>query len=243
MRTGLLFAGCLLGLSLAHAAPPSTDTSKHDATPADTIDVDAMARAKDTKDTPAEPGAEAPAATPANTTDTATDTTGTTPVQATAPQPATQAGTAPQDTTATAPTDVSTPADDTAATAAPAPQSNATTPEPDANDKRLVQGCESRALMLLDAAEKGDYATATHDFNAKMRSALPVEKFKQAWTSLAQFGKLEARGQSHPGMAEGYSIVNVPLVFEKANLYAQVACGSDGLIAGFYVKPLDTSQP
>ena len=235
MRTGLLFAGCLLGLSLAHAAPPSTDTSKHDATPADTIDVDAMARAKDTKDTPAEPGAEAPAATPANTTDTATDTTGTTPVQATAPQPATQAG--------TAPADVSAPAGDTAATAAPAPQSNATAAEPDANDKRLVQGCESRALMLLDAAEKGDYATATHDFNAKMRSALPVEKFKQAWTSLAQFGKLEARGQSHPGMAEGYSIVNVPLVFEKANLYAQVACGSDGLIAGFYVKPLDTSQP
>ena len=30
----------------------------------------------------------------------------------------------------------------------------------------------------------------------------------------------------------------VPLVFEKANLYAQVSCGSDGRIAGFYVKPL-----
>lgn len=224
MRTGLLFAGCLLGLSLAHAASPPTYSSKQDATPADTIDVDAMARAKDTKDTPA---------------------------AMTSPPPATGDETAPQSTTespstdtgTTAPADASTPAGNTATTAAPSSQFNATTPEPDANEKRLVQGCESRATMLLDAAEKGDYATATHDFNAKMRSALPVEKFKQAWMSLAQFGKLEARGQSHPGTVEGYSIVNVPLVFEKANLYAQVACGSDGLIAGFYVKPMDAPKP
>ena len=30
----------------------------------------------------------------------------------------------------------------------------------------------------------------------------------------------------------------IPLIFDKANLYAQVACGSDGRVAGFYIKPL-----
>lgn len=71
-----------------------------------------------------------------------------------------------------------------------------------------------------------------------MRTALPVPKFREKWQSLAQFGALEARGQPHPATLDGYIAVTIPLVFDKANLYAQVACGSDGRIAGFYVKPL-----
>ena len=208
MKTGLLLVGCLfgLGLALAHAKSPPTDTSKHDAIPHDKIDVDAMARAKDT-DAPAQPSTEAPA----NPADTSATTTDTTPTQTASPQSASP--------------------------------DEATPPVPDASERRLIQSCESRATTLLDAAEKGDYAAATHDFNAKTRAGMPPEKFKQAWASLAQFGKLEARGQSHPGMAEGYSIVNVPLIFEKANLNAQVVCGSDGLIAGFNVTPLETPNP
>lgn len=109
-------------------------------------------------------------------------------------------------------------------------------------ERRLASACEARAKSLLDAAQKGDYKTATRDFDAKMRSAMPLPKFKQAWESLNQFGALQARGQSHPLKGEGYIAVAVPLIFEKANLYAQVACGSDGLVAGFYVKPLDMPQ-
>ncbi|MFC5488177.1 DUF3887 domain-containing protein [Dokdonella soli] len=122
-------------------------------------------------------------------------------------------------------------------TAAPAPRPTPLAP-PDAARQRLAAGCETNATSLLDAAEKGDYAAATKDFDAKMRSALPVPKFKQAWESLAQFGALQARGQSHASENEGYVAITIPLIFERANLYAQVACGSDGLIAGFYVKPL-----
>ena len=110
---------------------------------------------------------------------------------------------------------------------------------PAAPEVRLAAACEARATALLDAAQKGDYAAATSDFDAKMRSAMPAAKFKQAWESLAQFGALTARGQSHPGTGEGYLVVTIPLIFEKANLYAQVACGSDGRIAGFFVKPLE----
>jgi hypothetical protein len=91
---------------------------------------------------------------------------------------------------------------------------------------------------LLDAAQKGDFANATRDFDATMRGAMPPAKLRQAWESLAQFGRLQARGQSHPMTSDGYVAITIPLIFDKANLYAQVACGSDGRIAGFYVKPL-----
>lgn len=112
-------------------------------------------------------------------------------------------------------------------------------PAPDDAERRLGAACEARAKSLLDSAQKADYATATRDFDAKMRTALPVARFKQAWESLAQFGALTARGQSHIAKGQEYLAVTIPLIFEKANLYAQIACGSDGRIAGFYVKPLD----
>jgi len=127
-----------------------------------------------------------------------------------------------------------------AKTAADAP---ALTPPPvDPQEKRQASGCESRSNALLDAAQKGDFATATKDFDAKMRGALSPAKFKDTWASLAQFGTLKARGQPHPGKGEGYFVVMTPLIFDKTNLVAQVACGSDGLIAGFYVKPLSAAQ-
>ena len=110
--------------------------------------------------------------------------------------------------------------------------------EPAAPGDRVTAMCEARATALLDAAQKGDYAGATRDFDAKMRSALPEAKFRQAWESLARFGALTARGQPHPMSDSGYVAITIPLLFEKANLYAQVACGSDGRVAGFYVKPL-----
>lgn len=110
-------------------------------------------------------------------------------------------------------------------------------------DREQGDRCRQRAEDLLDAAERGDYGAATREFDASMKAALPAAKFGEAWQSLGQFGKLQARGQSHPGMGQGYYVVTIPLVFEKANLYAQIACNGEGAIAGFYVKPLDAHQP
>jgi hypothetical protein len=71
---------------------------------------------------------------------------------------------------------------------------------------------------------------------------MPAPKFKQAWESLDQFGTLTARGQVHAASSNGYIAITIPLIFEKANLYVQVVCGSDGRIAGFYLKPLEIPQ-
>lgn len=208
----------LLGATVASAAPPSRKAATETSPPPESIDIDALARAKDGK--PSEPAPTTEAATDAVTVAPEADASQTKDDAALSAQP---------------------PANDEEAVPHAPPLA---APSAEAmQERRAASACEARAKALLDAAQKGDYATATRDFDAKMRGALPVPKFKQAWESLAQFGSLQARGQPHPIKGEGYIAVTIPLVFEKANLYAQVACGSDGLVAGFYVKPLETPQP
>lgn len=224
----------LLGSTAIGAAPPDAPV------PADEIDVDAMARAKDVK-----AGGDAVAPAPAAGDEAAA---------AEAPAPAAEEATPAAAEAAEAPpsgeADATTGAapDPAAATGVdPKPAAAATTDGPvqatdaapaETGQRRLADACSARANALLDAAQKQDYEKATRDFDAKMRTALPATKFREAWESLAQFGAFKARGQSHPATQEGYIAVTIPLVFEKANLYAQVACGSDGRVAGFYVKPL-----
>lgn len=225
----------LLAAASAQAAAPAKKKAPPEAPPQE-LDLDAMARAKDV-DAQKTPPQDAATEEPSTTEPAATATTG-------------AADTEPAPTAATADAD----AKKTESAAEPAAAANkpdehaaqdavALTPPIDAKEKRLATSCESRSTTLLDAAQKGDFDAASKDFDAKMRSALPPAKFKETWESLAQFGALQARGQAHPAKGEGYFIVMTPLIFEKATLVAQVACGSDARIAGFYVKPLSALQP
>jgi hypothetical protein len=199
----------------AKPAPPAQEP------PVENIDVDAMARAKDA----AAGNSAAPPSDAAATTDTPPSSTAATPNDE------------PPSTPAEAPP---TPPPAQAGQAAVPPL---LAPAPDDAERRLAAACESRSTSLLDSAQKGDYTNATHDFDAKMRTAMPVPKFKQAWESLSQFGTLTARGQSHVSRGQGYIAVTIPLIFEKSNLFVQIACGSDGRIAGFNVKPLEIPKP
>ena len=230
----------LIGASTALAAPP-TDAPVVAAAPQD-IDVDALARAKDVDakaadatltPEPAEAAAEAASATEPVAATPATETAD----SAVGEVPATQAD-APVAEAKPAEPSADAVGADTAATgkadseASPAAIAGS-------EEQRLAASCVARATRLLDDAQKGDYAAATRDFDAKMASALPPAKFGEAWNQLAQFGKLKARGQSHTLKGDGYIAVTIPLIFDKKSLYAQIACGSDGRIAGFYVKPLE----
>lgn len=226
-----LVLALLLGASHAHASPkkhkPAAPPAQETATTPDAIDIDAMARAKD---------ANANAATPTDASAQSAVTDG--PVAPAAADASNEKETAAsaQDEAAPATNNPETP--EASSTGVP-PLLAAT---PDESERRLDAACEARATALLDAVQKGDYAGATRDFDAKMHTALPPAKFKQTWESLEKFGALTARGQSHLAKDDGYIAVTIPLLFEKANLYAQIACGSDGRIAGFYVKPLNVPK-
>lgn len=258
-----MFAFALLAAcSLAQAAPPKPKEPKQDPAStgqsAESIDVDAIARSKDVNgaapsdaDTPpAQQEAAAAAASdaipPVDSTPSEVPPADAAPAEA--PPPAGAEPAPPP--AANAPANEIPPATG----AAPSPDATVAAPSAGSIPKSaagsettekisIAASCQARATSLLDDAEKADFAGATSAFDAKMRTALPPPKFKQAWDSLAQFGKLVARGQSHLSSGEGYTLVMIPLIFEKANLVAQIACGTDGRIAGFYVKPVPAPAP
>ena len=231
MSIRVLALAFLAGASLAVAAPPksqkpTTDPATQPQAP-EALDVDAMARAKDeSAATPSDADTPPPAEPPAETPPAATPAPEAAPVEATPPP----AETPPP---VEAPTAVETPPP--AAPAGTAPPVNATESAADAEARSVAASCVARATSMLDDAQKSDFAGATGAFDAKMRTDMPPAKLRQQWESMAQFGKLVARGQSHIGSGQGYLIVMVPLIFEKTNLVAQIACGSDGRIAGFHV--------
>jgi outer membrane biosynthesis protein TonB len=219
MSIRVLALALLAGMAVAEAAPPKTEKPTTD--PAATqqapesLDVDAMARAKDeAAATPAAADTPPPAEPPAET-----------------PPAAAPVETPPPVETATPAAETPTPAEAASTKPAEAAQPSAA----QAEERSIAASCMARATSLLDDAQKADFAGATRDFDAKMRTDMPPPKLKQQWDSMAQFGKLVARGQSHIGTGQGYLVVMVPLIFEKTNLVAQIACGSDGRIAGFHV--------
>jgi hypothetical protein len=239
------------------AAPPASDQSSTDANAPsraalEAPPTDASASSAQASDEPPpadesaspQPTSGESSADAASTAESAPSTSDVPTEAASAPVDAPTQTDAPTPEAAATPSDVSQDAapSDAAQAAAPPDASQSDAAPPDAAERSIAAGCESRAAGLLDDAQKADYGSATRDFDAKMRSELPAPRFQQQWESLAQFGKLVARGQSHLGRGEGYTIVVIPLIFEKANLVAQIACGSDGRIAGFHVTQAPKPQ-
>jgi len=226
MSIRILALAFLIAASSAIAAPPQSAQQQPPPTDEqssnESIDVDAIARSKDVG---ANGEAAAPEQAAAPTQDTSAE-----------PPPAPEESATPP----------AAPAEPAAPPVAPEPATPAAakpvSPEV-AAEKSIAASCQAHATSLLDDAQKADFAGATRSFDAKMRTSLPPPKLKEAWDSLSRFGKLKARGQSHIGKGEGYLVVMIPLIFDKANLVAQIACGSDGRIAGFYVKPLPMPTP
>jgi len=234
MPIRVLAFALLITSSLAAAAPQNTSQEQtvpptDSAQSAQEIDVDAMARAKD---------AAAATPSPVDAPPEATPTEAAPPPEAVLPE-----------TPPEAPAQTAEPPQAAAEPEAPVTGKGVpskplvTVPTPaQVEEKSIAVACASRAAALLDDAEKADYGNATRAFDAKMRTDLPAAKFKAQWETLSQFGKLTARGQSHLSKGEGYTVVMIPLIFEKTNLVAQINCGSDGRIAGFHVTQAPKPQ-
>lgn len=107
-----------------------------------------------------------------------------------------------------------------------------------ANATRL-EACGDLSAKMLNALEKGDYKTATANFDPRMSANLDAKKLGQVWTSMStQFGALQSRGFPQAAMYQELFIVVTPLYFEKGGLKAQIVCTMHDKIAGFHLQPL-----
>lgn len=100
------------------------------------------------------------------------------------------------------------------------------------------------ARQALDRLDAGDYAQVEQAFAAQMAAAVPADKLKAVWESLPpQVGKLTGRGDAVSSSANGATLVQIPLHFEKAELVAKFAIDADGKVAGFLIQPVQTAAP
>ena len=91
---------------------------------------------------------------------------------------------------------------------------------------------------MVDSMAKGDFASATKDFDATMKAALPAEKLGQSWSQVtAQYGPFKSRIGSREAQEAGSQCVHVTCQFEKARWDIKVVFDKDGKIGGLWGSP------
>lgn len=119
----------------------------------------------------------------------------------------------------------------------PAAGTHAVASAAEANAKR-IEACGEASDGLIAALRKGDFKAATAGFDVQMRNLVDPMKLQAAWASLGtQFGVLRAVGEPHSALYGNDPVVVTVMRFDKGDVAAQVACGPDGRIAGFYMRP------
>ncbi len=97
--------------------------------------------------------------------------------------------------------------------------------------------CRNTSSKLLDNLDRGNYAIAGADFDAKMKTLTP-ERLQSFWENLPhRWGARGARDDARLVRKDGNDIVVTPIHFGDEVANAVVVCSPAGQIAGFHVFP------
>jgi hypothetical protein len=102
------------------------------------------------------------------------------------------------------------------------------------SDTILPDAAERAAGLLADVAEQR-WARATAGFNQRMAQALDAPGLAAAWAQVVgTVGEYQGMGEPVPHQAGDYTVVDVPLRFEAAEMTGQVSYDRDGQVAGLF---------
>ena len=91
---------------------------------------------------------------------------------------------------------------------------------------------------MVDSMAKGDFASATKDFDATMNTAMSAEKLGQTWSQVTtQVGAFKSRTKTRVAQEAGFQCVYVTSQFEKANLDIKVVVNGSGQVSGLWIIP------
>lgn len=94
------------------------------------------------------------------------------------------------------------------------------------------------AESIVDSMTKGDFTSASMDFNAVMKSQLPSDKLGQAWNQLtAQVGPFKARTGTQEAQEQGCDVAYVTCQFEKSNIDIKVVFDNKKQVTGLFMIP------
>lgn len=107
-----------------------------------------------------------------------------------------------------------------------------------ASTARAETPCETLSTHLIDALDRGDYAGATADFNATMKTKLSADTLSQVWQAIPpQFGDRGARDAATTIPAGDLTVVLTPLHYGQNTIDSKVTCDAQGKVAEFYIQP------
>lgn len=101
-------------------------------------------------------------------------------------------------------------------------------PESGPASSAQTASCGNVANKAITAMNKGDFDGATRSFDPGHKP--DSDKLQQAWGSLTkQYGNAKSIGVANKGqMMQGYTVVLVPMQFDKGQVGAEAACSADG---------------
>jgi dienelactone hydrolase len=99
------------------------------------------------------------------------------------------------------------------------------------------------ARAFIDHLAKGEHEAAARPFTERMREAAPPARLGAIWKSIeAQMGAFRRIVGTRVETIGGFEAVFVTSEFEEATVDLQVTFDSDGRIAGFFVRPVETGK-
>ena len=102
------------------------------------------------------------------------------------------------------------------------------------SDTILPDAAEHAATLLADVAEQR-WAPATEGFNQRMAQALDARRLAAAWAQVVgTAGEYQGMGEPVAHQAGDYTVVDVPLRFEAAEMTGRVSYDHAGQVAGLY---------
>lgn len=103
---------------------------------------------------------------------------------------------------------------------------------------RRTPGARKQALAVLRAFLARHWEAMRADFDERMRSACSVELLTSVRIGLeTELGELQNLGAPLITTRSGYTVVDVPISFQRGDRTGRVVLDADGRVAGFFVLP------
>jgi hypothetical protein len=97
---------------------------------------------------------------------------------------------------------------------------------------------KQRGTDLITKLATDDYVGAEAYFDNQMKDALPPDKLRDTWQSLAaQFGQFKTHDAAYMDKATPQTSVIVPCVFENGRLDAKTVFDASGKVSGLWFAP------
>lgn len=99
------------------------------------------------------------------------------------------------------------------------------------------------AIGMVDSMAKGDFSSATKNFDSPMSAAMPAERLSQTWAQLtAQVGDFKSRIGTREASEGGYTSVYVTCRFERTDLNIKVVTTATGKVTGLWILPIESPK-